>query len=121
MTHNFGPWIIHEGNECPVEPGDRLQILCLGEKPIHLDDDSTLLASHCIWNMAEDSPSRIFAYRKVIAPKRVKVQGYLYQFVGETLDIFNGHEPEGNANFTLSVEIDENGKPIPGTVRLEDA
>lgn len=121
MTHNFGPWIIHEGNECPVEPDALVQVICSDEEP-RRHNPRTLAAEMYDWDL-QGLTCRIFAYRKVIAPKRVKVRGHIYGCSDGTMGLYegHGHHREHAADFTLSFEVDENDKPIPGTVRLEDA
>ena len=120
MTHNFGPWITHEGNECPVEPDALVQVVLRGGtmgEAIEVEPEPALC---CDWHQ-QSGMAAIFAYRKVIAPERVKLQGYIYGLSCGKLVVCDGDYPTNSASFTLSVEIDEDDKPVPGTVRLEDA
>ena len=120
MTRDFGPWIIHEGNECPVEPYELVQVFCWGEM---LDDAAVSMAMPARgynWGYDDGHKVRIFAYRVADAHKRVKVRGHIYSCSDGTLIVGDVGYPINRANFTLSVKIDENGNPIPGTVRQED-
>lgn len=116
-NYNFGPWIIHDRGECPVDPETLVQRVVVDDTFENAVRSDPLRAGNVAWKY-------IFAYRVAEPRKTGKAacHAYLAHSTGE-IEFYRGHERENRwqRNLWLTYEIDGNGLPIPETIRAERA
>lgn len=107
---SYGPWIAHNGGECPVSPETVVQVHLYGLEDDAISEPDAAEAYDWSWRFCAD----IIRYRVWTEPKRETVRSAI--FIGEVTN-----KPTNSAFATAVLDFADGVPQFPGRLEAPDA